>query len=162
MPQITIQIGDEKHRVTFERGPTVRDLQEEAGYRVRTGCRGHGTCGLCEVRLRAGLTNEPTINERLHIMPERLTQGVRLACQMRPLADLHVEILHPAPPTDWQSLPVSGPDSPGWILNRPRGWPAEVHRPLGVAVDLGTNCIRLSLFRLGDGQCLARRRGPNA
>ena len=162
MPQLTVLIGQEERRLSFQPGPSLRDILEEAGYQVRTACRGHGACGLCEVRLLAGQTAEPNLSERLHIAPERLAQGVRLACQVRPEGDLKLEILHPAAPTKWQSVSCEGFPPSGWPpTGPPPGMVQEVKGPLGVAVDLGTTNIRLALLKLEDGQCLAQRRGRN-
>jgi uncharacterized 2Fe-2S/4Fe-4S cluster protein (DUF4445 family) len=162
VPQLTVLIGAKECRVLFEPGPSVRDILEEAGYQVRTACRGHGACGLCEIRLLAGLPPEPTLSERLHIGPERLVQGVRLACQVRPLGDLHLEILNPAPPTKWQSVSCEGFPPSAWPPDRPPPLMLqEVKDPLGLAVDLGTTNIRLALLDLGNGRCLAQRRGRN-
>lgn len=158
MPQLTFLSGQEERHASFEPGPSVRDILEGAGYQVRTACRGHGACGLCEIRLVAGRPTEPTLSERLHIAPERLAQGVRLACQVRPQGDLQIEILNPAPPTKWQSVSCEGFPPSAWP---PRVMLQEVKAPLGVAVDLGTTNIRLALLKLEDGQCLAQRRGRN-
>ena len=162
MPQLTVLIGQEEHRLAFQPGPSLRDILEEAGYQVRTACRGHGACGLCEVRLLAGQTAEPNLSERLHIAPERLAQGVRLACQVRPQGDLELEILHPTPPTKWQSVSCEGFPPSGWPPTGPTpGMVQEIKGPRGIAVDLGTTNIRLALLKLEDGQCLAQRRGRN-
>jgi uncharacterized 2Fe-2S/4Fe-4S cluster protein (DUF4445 family) len=162
VPHLTVLIGREEHRLFFQPGPSLRDILEEAGYQVRTACRGHGACGLCEVRLLACQTVEPNLSERLHIPPERLAQGVRLACQVRPEGDLKLEILHPAPPTKWQSVSCEDFASSGWPPTGPSsGMVQEVKDPLGVAVDLGTTNIRLALLKLENGQCLAQRRGRN-
>ena len=162
MAQLTVFIGQEERRLSFQPGLSLRDILEEAGYQVRTACRGHGACGLCEVRLLAGRAAEPNLSERLHIAPERLAQGVRLACQLRPQGDLKLEILHPAAPTKWQSVSCEGFPPSGWPpAEPPPGMVQEVKGPLGVAVDLGTTNIRLALLKLEDGQCLAQRRGRN-
>jgi uncharacterized 2Fe-2S/4Fe-4S cluster protein (DUF4445 family) len=162
VPQLIVLIGKEERRVSFAPGPSVRDILEEAGYQVRTACRGHGACGLCEIRLLAGLPPEPTLSERLHLDQERLAQGVRLACQVRPLGDLRLEILNPAPPTKWQSLSCEGFPPSAWPSDGPPpGMLPEVKGPLGLAVDLGTTNIRLALLNLRNGRCLAQRRGRN-
>ena len=162
MPQLTVLIGQEERYLPFQPGPSLREILEEAGYQIRTACRGHGACGLCEVRLLAVQTAEPNLSERLHIPPEHLARGVRLACQVRPEGDLKLEILHPAAPTKWQSVSCEGFPPSGWP---PTGPPPimvqEVKGPLGIAVDLGTTNIRLALLKLEDGQCLAQRRGSN-
>jgi uncharacterized 2Fe-2S/4Fe-4S cluster protein (DUF4445 family) len=162
MPQLTVIAGRKEHRVTFNPGPSLRDILEEAGYQVHTACLGHGACGLCEIRLLAGWLPEPGLNEHLHISPEDLARGVRLACQVRPLEDLRIEILQPVPPPKWRSLSCERlapsawpPDSP------PAATPPGVRSPLVVAVDLGTTNISLALLNLTDGRCLAWRRGRN-
>ena len=87
---------------------------------------------------------------------------MRLACQVRPEGVLELEILHPAPPTKWQSVSCEGFPPSGWPLTGPPpGMAQEVKGPQGIAVDLGTTNIRLALLKLEDGQCLAQRRGPN-
>ncbi len=162
VPQLLVLIRAEEHRLSFKTGPSVRDILEEAGRQARTACRGHGACGLCEIRVLAGEPPEPTLSERLHISPERLAQGVRLACQVHPSGDLHLEVLQPAAPTKWQSLPCEAFPASAWPGNGPR--PVilpDVKEPLGVGVDLGTTNIRLALLELKDGQCLAQRRGRN-
>jgi len=162
VPQLTVLIDQEERCISFRSGPSLRDILEEAGYRVPTACRGHGACGLCEIRLMGGELSEPTLSERLHIAPERLAQGVRLACQVQPQGDLQLEILHLAPPTQWQSLSCEGFPPSAWPSEGPPPkMLQEVKGPLGVAVDLGTTNIRLALLDLGNGRCLAQRRGRN-
>ena len=67
MPQLIVLIGKEERRISYQPGPSVREILEGAGAQVRTACRGHGACGLCEIRLLGGGTPEPTLNERLHL-----------------------------------------------------------------------------------------------
>jgi uncharacterized 2Fe-2S/4Fe-4S cluster protein (DUF4445 family) len=162
VPHLTIIVGREERRVSFEPGTSVRDILEEAGFQVPTACRGHGACGLCEIRLLSGRLTEPTLSERRHIAPERLLQGVRLACQVRPGEDLRLEILPPAPPAKWQNLSCDSFPPSAWPPAQPP--PAkfpEVKGPLGAAVDLGTTNLRLALLDLGNGRCLAQGRGRN-
>jgi uncharacterized 2Fe-2S/4Fe-4S cluster protein (DUF4445 family) len=162
MPQLTVIVGQEERRVSFHPGPSLRDILEEAGYQVHTACRGHGACGLCEIRLLAGRLPEPGLNEHLHISPEDLARGVRLACQVRPLEDLRIEILQPVPPPKWQSLSCERLAPPAWPPdNPPPATPPGVKSPLVAAVDLGTSNISLALLNLTDGRCLAWRRGRN-
>ncbi|MGD0827963.1 MAG: ASKHA domain-containing protein [Desulfobaccales bacterium] len=162
MPQLIVLIGKEERRISYEPGPSVREILEGGGAQVRTACRGHGACGLCEIRLLGGGTLEPTLNERLHLTRPRLARGVRLACQLRPQGDLRLEVLHAAPPSKWRGLSGEGFPSSAWP---PAPWPVarlpEVKSPLGVAVDLGTTNIRLVLLKLTDGERLARLRGRN-
>lgn len=162
MPELILGIDGESHRIPFEPGPSVRDILDATDFRVRSGCRGIGACGLCRVRVIGGEVGEPTQNERLHLTSAQLSQGVRLACQVSPHHDMQVEILNSAPPSNWKSSPDTA------LLHTLREqavegrWlPPGVKHPCGVAVDLGTTHVCLSLFDLAKGRWLADRWGRN-
>jgi uncharacterized 2Fe-2S/4Fe-4S cluster protein (DUF4445 family) len=153
-----------ERRIPFEAGRSLRDVLDTADLRVRSGCGGRGACGLCRVRIVAGDGGAPTPYERVYLETDELERGIRLACQVMPTQDLQIEILAPAPRSPWRTLP----HAPG----RPMGrrpvspWrelqlPPEVRAPCGVAVDLGTTHISLSLYELSSGKWLAGRSGPN-
>lgn len=162
MPELCIRLDNESHRIAFARGLSIREILEPTDFRVRSACRGIGACGLCRVRIVSGRIAEPTLNEQLHLQPDQLASGVRLACQVRPEGDLCIEILSPALRSDWKA-------SPEGIFQRrtrarvayERELPADVKRPCGVAVDVGTTNLCLSVFDLTDGSWLADRWGRN-
>lgn len=161
MPELILAIDGETHRIPFEPGSSIRDILDATDYRVRSGCRGIGACGLCRVRVVAGEAGETTQNEYLHLTAALLAQGVRLACQLSPRGDLRIEILNPAPPSNWKSTPdtvslhVAREAEPGrWL-------PPGVKRPCGVAVDLGTTHLCVTLLDLAQGKWLAERWGRN-
>lgn len=162
MPALILEIQGETHRVSFESGASVRDVLDATDFRVRSACRGIGACGLCRIRVSAEEAPAPTQSERLHLTPLQLSEGVRLACQVRAEKDLPLEILNPAPPSNWKSSPETAllhtrrePTEAGRCL------PQGVRHPCGVAVDLGTTHLCLSLFDLGSGRWLADRWGRN-
>jgi uncharacterized 2Fe-2S/4Fe-4S cluster protein (DUF4445 family) len=75
---------------------------------------------------------------------------------------MEIAILAPAPKSCWRSLS----DDAGQSMERicPPPWedlPPEVRRPCGVAVDLGTTHISLSVYELAGGKWLSGRCGPN-
>lgn len=162
MPDLILSIDGETHRIAFEPGLSVRDILDATDFRVRSGCRGIGACGLCRIRVDADEAGAPTQNERLHLTSAQLAQGVRLACQVIPQRGMSVEILNPAPPSNWKSsqdmtllhLPREQPGQGRWL-------PPEVKHPCGLAVDLGTTHVCLSLFDLTEGRWLADRWGRN-
>lgn len=158
---LLLDIDGETHRIGFDSGPSVRDLLDTTEFRVRSGCRGLGACGLCRVRISAGEVGEPTLNEYLHLSPELLEQGVRLACQVRPQHDLRVAILNPAPPSNWRSTPDAALHNARAQPEEGRWLPPGVRHPCGVAVDLGTTNLCLSLYDLAQGRWLADRTGRN-
>ena len=51
MPELLLRLDGETHRIPFEPGPSVRDILDATDFRVRSGCRGIGACGLCRVRV---------------------------------------------------------------------------------------------------------------
>ena len=162
MPLLTVKLGKEERRIPFSADRSLRDILDATDVRVRSGCRGMGTCGLCRVRIEAGEVGVPTPNERLMLDGAELGQGIRLACQVLPKQDLRIELLAPAPKSHWRSLPDSAGQYPGRdpllpLADLPRG----VTNPYGVAVDLGTTHISLSLYELSGGKWLAGRHGLN-
>ncbi len=162
MPELILGIDGETHRIPFEPGPSVREILDATDFRVRSGCRGIGACGLCRVRVAGGEAGELTQNERLHLTSAQISQGVRLACQVSPRHDMQVEILNPAPPSNWKSSPDTAllhtlrekAEEGRWL-------PPGVKHPCGMAVDLGTTHVCLSLFDLVKGRWLSDRWGRN-
>lgn len=161
MPELILGIDGETHRIPFEPGPSVRDILDATDFRVRSGCRGIGACGLCRVRVAGGEAGEPTQNEHLHLSSAQLSQGVRLACQISPRHDIQVEILNPAPPSNWKTSPDAALLHILREQEEGRWLPPGVKHPCGVAVDLGTTHLCLSLFDLAKGRWLADRWGRN-
>ena len=62
---------------------------QEAGIGVASICGGLGSCGKCRVHLLEGDASEPTPEEE-HLSREKLSRGMRLACQLHPRGDLSV------------------------------------------------------------------------
>lgn len=73
---------------------TVLVLGQCVGARIATTCDGEGTCGLCVVRVTAGVehVDPPTENERRLLgVPGQRDPRLRLACHVRPRGDMAVE-----------------------------------------------------------------------
>lgn len=162
MPILIVKLEEEERRIPFTPGQSLRDILDTTDVRVRSGCRGIGACGLCHVCIEAGKVGEPTPNEHTHLDSAKLAQGIRLACQVVPKQNLQIVILDPAPKSNWRSLP----SGEGQRIKRQPVFPLrdllqEVKSPCGVAVDLGTTHISLSLCELSRGQRLAGRYGLN-
>lgn len=65
-----------------------------AGLLIDGVCGGEGRCGKCRVRIAAGDGGgEPDQVERELLTEEEIRQGWRLACRLRPISDLTVELL---------------------------------------------------------------------
>ncbi len=138
----------------------MRDILESAGLRVRAGCRGNGACGLCLVRVEAGERGDLTSAEHLMVSPELLAQNLRLACQFLPKSDLGIRIIETLANTTWRDL------SPDYLPCAPASHHRDEARPsagdeYGLAIDVGTTQISLSLWDLQHGYRLTGRIGLN-
>ena len=123
--------------------------------RVRAACGGMGSCGACLIQIIKGQFNQPTLVERQKILPDDLAIGMRLACQLYALSDGELFIQYPAQQSDWKSMS----DYPCYQSDKPfLGVSQFIY---GVAVDLGTTEIRLSLWNRKTGRRIASRHATN-
>lgn len=107
------------------------------------------------VRVVSGAVNPPTTADFSRLTAQERARGVRLACQLRLSGDAEVVLEDPAPPSPWRSIPEGE-------LAPPAGSAPSLERHLlGVAVDLGTTHLRVSLWDRRSGRRLAARHGPN-
>ena len=162
LPLLTVKQPEGNRIIPFQPGRSLKAIFDDWDIPCRAGCRGTGACGLCLVRIESGRAGEPTPNERLHLDEAKLNEGVRLACQVMPEDDLEVTVLATADRPAWQHLPRRGearvepmPQSPSGAHFRDK---VPAH---GVAVDLGTTHIRLSVIDLCTGRRLTGRHGLN-
>lgn len=155
MPVLTIVKDGETRRLDFPAGRRLRETLDAARIPVRWGCLGNGACGLCVVQVEEGELDPPHDNELLNLTPGQLEQGFRLACQLRPTGDLRIRIPHGG--SSWGEL--SAEELAGAAA--PTGETAPAGSGLGLAVDLGTTHIRLSLWDLARGERLSGHAGPN-
>ncbi len=163
-------------RLAFAPGQTLFRLLLAAEVPIRCGCSGTGGCGLCLVRVLGGAADPPTPLEALHLDDAQRAAGVRLACQVVPRGDLAVEVLAVAARPAWHylrrdetvSARVAAPLIPATARHvakaAGRGAAALARAAagrLGVAVDLGTSALSLSLFERAIGRWRAGCRGAN-
>lgn len=163
MPTLIAKNRNAQRRFSFEIGLNLLKIlndSDDAAFHIRVGCAGVGACGLCQVRVLRGDANEPSVVERLHLSDEQIDDGLRLACQTTPVGDICVEIIAPAPKNEWSRLTSIRPSTPS---DSPKNATASraTSENFGIAVDVGTTRLRLSLIDLGDGRRLADRVGPN-
>jgi len=106
--------GGRKVRVSYAGGPTVvvpagetlLEISRSRGVAHASVCGGRGRCSTCRVRIEQGLDrlSPPTGAEALTLRSIEAPANVRLACQIRPTADLTVALISrpatPGPPQD--------------------------------------------------------------
>jgi len=148
--------GDRSVTVQTEPGATLHAALEGTDLKVRTGCTGNGSCGLCRVRIRSGAVTPPTSEERLHLDPRSLDAGVRLACQTSALDGVQLDVEQIAPRAVWTELTAEALASP-----RPR--PAAIPAAPGprIALDVGTSNLNLTVWNAAGTRRIAARRAGN-
>lgn len=134
-------------------GLSIRELLDVTDIRVRAGCNGSGACGLCRIRVTEGEPPPPSNNEIHSLGKAKISEGVRLACQLIPKSNLEVEILSPAPPSVWRCQ--NNGERRQYPPLAEELLPVGVKNPLGLAVDLGTTHISISLLELKTGRQVA-------
>lgn len=148
-------------RLVLQSGVTLHDALLDAGLPLRSSCGGKGSCGLCVVRLEESAAIPFTPAERSRLNADQLAHGLRLACQIEAGQSSSPDALHVAL--------VDIPKSARWRTLRADEYGAfEMPVPLrapraayGVAIDLGTTHIRLTLWDAANGRRLAGLMGSN-
>ncbi len=108
--------------------------------RVRSACRGKGTCALCLVRIDRGEAGALTHYEYQRLSARQIAGGIRLACQVTLLQHCEVALINP--------LTIEALDS---LAVHPITATADAR--YSVAVDLGSTQLRMSLW-----DCVNQRR----
>ena len=153
---IAVSTADGEFHIPFQPGPTLRDILISAGVSLPSVCGGNAACGQCQIRLAKSADIPFTDGERLRLSSSQRDEGLRLACQIRPDAGFHVSLVVPVIQTLWRALrddeysPLASPP----LLR-------SSDAPYGVAIDLGTTHIRLTLWDLAEGKRITGRVGLN-
>ncbi|MBD9360123.1 DUF4445 domain-containing protein [Methylomonas sp. EbB] len=150
----TVSSNDQKLRILLKPDLSVRQSLDTTDLRVRAACGGLGTCGACIIQTVDGQFNPPTLAERQKLLSEDLAGGMRLACQLRARSDCTLYLENPAPHSAWKSLDPTP-------LYQAQGNPTVSEYVYGVAVDLGTTHIRLSLWNRQSGRRIGTRYSIN-
>jgi adenylate cyclase len=87
-----------RRSIRVGRGPTLLEISRMHGIPHASVCGGRARCSTCRTRILAGLETLPPADPVERSVLERIgaDPSVRLACQIRPAADLAVEPLLPA------------------------------------------------------------------
>ena len=79
-------------RIPCMKGDTVFDAAGKAGIPITSYCGGKTSCGRCKIHIMNGKVSTISKNEKYLLSEEEITDNYRLACTMRVLSDLKVEI----------------------------------------------------------------------
>jgi uncharacterized 2Fe-2S/4Fe-4S cluster protein (DUF4445 family) len=155
MAVLYVLMGDREKTIHFEPGLTVREILMGNNIWIKAPCGGSGICGRCYIHIE-GTVSDPSNIELTSISPSEFRNGTRLACQVRPLEDCRV-FIDKLTDAKWQSL------SEEYYSNLFHNIPLLPYDgyQYGVAVDLGTTGIRLSLWNMKKRLPLAGRYSLN-
>lgn len=163
--------------VFAETGRTLLHALREAGIEIAAPCNGRGQCGKCRVHV-SGCT-APVNQAQDHLNPEEIASGIRLACQVaagdgmvvtlpedhaldtRILEGERIDGCPVAPAARVEVIAgrhhLRYEDAPAAVLS---GW-QERYIPKGIAVDLGTTTLVVTLMDLPSGSELATASAVN-
>ncbi|MDH3220100.1 MAG: NADH:ubiquinone reductase (Na(+)-transporting) subunit F [Gammaproteobacteria bacterium] len=88
--ECNIQINGRK-AVEAQIGQRLLEVCQQAGIHLPSACAGAGTCGLCKIRVVDG-GGEAGPQELAHMNRREASRGGRLACQVRVLAPMSIEV----------------------------------------------------------------------
>ena len=153
------------------RDATIFRLAAAIGVHVPTSCREQGKCRECLVEVERGgdLLSPPTDREA------HLREGFRLSCQTRLVGEggevrchtLRRGAMRIEDGSSGLAPALCGDEQPLWkrsggsFLRRGATAPLEVAAPWGLAIDLGTTTVVISLVDLETGRALATRSFEN-
>jgi len=85
--RVKILFDPMNREVEVERGTMLLDAIREAGISIESICGGKGECGKCKVILSKGEVSNLSASQKKHLSPQQISQGYRLACQVRVLGN---------------------------------------------------------------------------
>ncbi len=91
-PHAEVELEPIGRRAAVPVGATILDAAGSVGVGLVSACGGHGTCGLCRVRVVRGDVGPPSALERERLTAAELAGGLRLACQASVRGDVRIDI----------------------------------------------------------------------
>jgi len=171
MPTLTILPF--KKQVTLESDESVLEALRRGGFEIEGPCNGQGICGKCRIRVEHSEMVPETPHRRISESDSR-EKGIRLACRLIPQTDITLHL-----PDDFtvdarilEGEHLSGIDlNPAAVIESRNGsyrmhyagedagmelarWKPG-YAPKGLAIDIGTTTLVVTLFCLQTGQQLA-------
>ncbi len=181
---VELRVKPLNQTIEASRGETVREALQRGGIHIDGACDGLGVCGQCTVWASAQGPVPETPHES--ISRTQMDRGLRLSCQLRADQDMELE-LHGNYTLEAHFRDESGPilvgdfsrsqeldpavkvmpAKDGWKVSyehgsaEPLGQWADQFEPKGLAVDIGTTTLVVSLISLITGQELANASSLN-
>lgn len=151
---LKVDFKNREHHIPFNPGISVKEILDESDIRVRSDCGGIGACGLCLVRIISGNVSKPTDKEVYSISSTQILERFRLACQVKPLQNVKISVESLTQKCLWKDYSAEEFTSDGFLSFKINTLPCKYQ--FGIAVDLGTTQMRLSLWDMQKKVRLAR------
>ncbi|MCX8170215.1 MAG: 2Fe-2S iron-sulfur cluster-binding protein, partial [Candidatus Methanomethyliaceae archaeon] len=90
--EFEVKFLPEGKKISAQDSSTVLTAALKAGVDLLALCGGRGTCGKCLVEVIKGSTSPPTDQEIRKISKEKIEKGIRLACQLKVLDHLIINV----------------------------------------------------------------------
>lgn len=147
MKRHTVTFYPGRRSIEVETGITIWEAANRLGMKITGPCGGQGKCGRCKV-ICSGLTGD---EGREGLSKEEWGAGIRFACRTRIWGDLDVIV----PFLDSSKMRVVSTHAPLNIVElEPLSSP--IHKgELGLAIDIGTTTVALSVMDLKTGKEIA-------
>ncbi len=160
-----------KH-VTLNTDESVLEALRRGGFEIEGPCNGQGICGKCRVRVEHPEMVSETPHRRISESDSR-EKGVRLACRLIPQTDITLHLPDDfsvdarilegehLDGVDLKPAAVVSPNRPFKMQYAGNGKHAELTRwrpeysPKGLAIDIGTTTLVMTLFCLQTGKQLS-------
>ena len=127
----------------FDQEKTTLEVLIKSEIALPVHCGGSGACGCCKIRIEDNTIIRHTPVETNHLSDVQLKEGIRLACQVKPQHNLKIHLIHSPREVEWNNLAQE--DVPPVVYPARPLTPNKQHR-FGLAIDIGTTQIRLSLW----------------
>lgn len=153
--------GGKKTVLFHDAGKTLLHTLREGGIQLPSLCGSIGKCGRCQVKFH-GQAPLPSPADRAIIAPDKLREGYRLACMVRPRKSITVEtafgkeaevhvVVGSSMEGEWKDSGCGKNDVGGERVRGRKGFAGE---GMVAAVDIGTTTIAMQLMETESGQVL--------
>ena len=162
---VTIQTAERTIKIDYNKQDSLHEAMAKQGIRMNAACGGRGTCGKCRIKLLNG-SLECTLSDQKLFTGEELKEGYRLACKAHPSTDISIRILEgeenefevvadlyhkPSESVADESERRSMDKSNIHGSNKAHRNSNINASSFGIAVDLGTTTLAMTLIELESG-----------
>lgn len=128
-----------------KKNQTILEWYQQNSRFMDAPCAGKGECGRCKVQF---LTEAPIPQEKEMrlLTEEELKNGVRLACVTKMQKEDRFKVMGELSQTEKIVVPMEKTEQKDEDIDE--------NEPLGIALDIGTTTLAMSLVRLSSGTCI--------